>query len=254
MDMTFIGIDLAASEQRTGLAELTEDAGCVVVRHVTVGATDHDLVKAIRTARRVGVDIPFGWPDAFVEVLTSHARGTLAPPEDTGPSWRRTLAMRATDRWIQERTGLTPLSVSTDRIAHPALRWAGIEARLRASGVPVPRDGSGVVCEVYPAAALKCWHLPHRGYKGKTNVVQRSRVMTELSERLPWLDWGPCHERCAADDNALDAVLAALVAREVDLERCEPIPGELRSLSLREGWIWLPRGAPAPPRRAPSAG
>ncbi|NDO77307.1 DUF429 domain-containing protein [Kocuria indica] len=246
MDMTYIGIDLAASEQRTGLAELTEDAGSIVVRYVSVGATDLDLVRAIRTAQRVGVDIPFGWPDAFVDVLTAHSRGTLVPPADTGSSWRRTLAMRAADRWIQERTGLTPLSVSTDRIAHPALRWAGIEAELRASGVPVPRDGSGVVCEVYPAAALKCWSLPHRGYKGKTNVAQRSRLMSELSDQAPWLDWGGFRDVCAADDNALDAVLAALVAREVDLERCEPIPEELRSVSLREGWIWLPRGTPTP--------
>ena len=61
---------------------------------------------------------------------------------------------------MHRRTGLTPgWSVATDRIAHPALRWAGIEARLRDRGLDAARDGSGMLCEVYPAAALQIWVL-----------------------------------------------------------------------------------------------
>ncbi len=172
--MTFVGIDLAADVKRTGLAVLREGAGNVVVDGVLVGATDEDLIDATQVAARAGVDVPFGWPKDFVETIYAHASGTLEAPASTGSEWRRNLALRATDQAVHQRTGLTPLSVSTDRIAYPALRWAGIEARLRDMGTEVARDGAGVVCEVYPAAALKVWGLPHRGYKGLKNSAKRA--------------------------------------------------------------------------------
>jgi predicted nuclease with RNAse H fold len=146
----FVGIDLAADPRRTGLAVLHEDDRCVV-QQVCVGAEDDALVQAVRSAGKAGVDVPFGWPEPFVELLAAHAAGVLPAPGSTGPDWRRDLAMRTTDRAVHRRTGLTPLSVSTDRIAYPALRWAGLEARLRELGIDVSRDGSGTVCEVYPA-------------------------------------------------------------------------------------------------------
>ncbi len=153
--------------------------------------------------------------------------------------------MRTTDLAVHRRTGLTPLSVSTDRIAHPAFRWAGIEAGLREMGIDVARDGSGRVCEVYPAATLKCWSLPYRGYKGTKNLRLRSELVAALVERLPWLDWNGHQEACAADDNALDAVLAALTAREVALG-CVGPPPDLRTIARREGWIWLPSHGEGP--------
>jgi hypothetical protein len=48
-----------------------------------------------------------------------------------------------------------PLSVATNRIGLAATRCAGLLARLAADGRPVDRAGTGVVVEVYPAAALK---------------------------------------------------------------------------------------------------
>ncbi len=44
-----------------------------------------------------------------------------------------------------------PLSVSTDRIALPAMGAASLLSRLPERA---PLDGSGVIVEVYPAAAL----------------------------------------------------------------------------------------------------
>lgn len=239
--MTYVGIDLAADPKRTGVAVLRTDADSCTVQHVAVGADDDDLIGAIRSSTKTGLDVPLGWPQRFVELLAAHAAGPVPAPASTGPEWRRGLAMRATDLAVHRQTGLTPLSVSTDRIAHPALRWAGLEARLREFEVDVCRDGSGVVCEVYPAAALRCWSLRHRGYKGPKNAGQRSELVAELSRALPWLDWNGFRELCAAEDDALDAVLAALIAREAHLGQCAPPPAELRETSRREGWIWLPR-------------
>ena len=246
----FLGIDLAADPRRTGLAALRESGGTVLVEQVTVGADDTLIVETVEAADYVGIDVPLGWPQRFVDLLSLHAAGTLPAPASTGPEWRRDLAMRATDREVHRRTGLTPLSVSTDRIAHPALRWAGIEAHLRESGIDTARDGSGRLAEVYPAAALRCWSLPHRGYKGAANLGPRTELVAALWRALPWLDWNGHREHCTTDDDALDAVLAALIAREVHLGRTQAPPPELRGTARLEGWIHLP---PQPVSRSPSA-
>ena len=240
MDRPYAGIDLAAQPRRTGLAVLRTGAGAGALERVQVGAEDDELVDAVTAAVKTGVDVPLGWPRRFVELLAAQAAGALEAPESTGDDWRRDLAMRATDRAVQRRTGLTPLSVSTDRIAHPALRWAGIEARLRARGTAVPRDGAGAVCEVYPAAALKVWGLPHRGYKGARNAASRAALVEALEARLPGLDWNGHRALCASSDDALDAVLAALVAREVAHGRAVAPQATELGLARQEGWIWLP--------------
>lgn len=237
---TFLGNDLAADPKNTGLAILREDGACVLDQ-VRVGIEDDDIVEAIQTAGQTGVDVPLGWPKRFVELITAHAGGTVAAPNSTGRDWRRSHAMRATDAEVHRHTGLTPLSVSTDRIAYPALRWAGIEARLREQGVNMARDGSGVVCEVYPAATLHRWSLRHRGYKGRHNAEQRAELVAALEQKAPWLEWNGHRSVCAADDNALDAVLAALTCREVALGRGEAPPEALRPTAVQEGWIWLTR-------------
>jgi hypothetical protein len=46
--------------------------------------------------------------------------------------------------------------------------------------------------------------------------------------------------QCKASDDALDAVVAALIARTVAVGQCEPIPEEARLRARREGWIALP--------------
>ncbi|WP_275542300.1 DUF429 domain-containing protein [Brachybacterium vulturis] len=51
---------------------------------------------------------------------------------------------------------------------------------------------------------------------------------------------------CTDDDNALDALIAAGVARDVDLGRAAPPPPELADLAAGEGWIWLPERFWAP--------
>ncbi|NMA76561.1 MAG: DUF429 domain-containing protein [Actinomycetales bacterium] len=246
MSSLFVGIDLAAQARSTGLAVLHDDGRRVRIEHAVLGARDEELIDAFDGARRIGVDVPVGWPRSFVELLSAHAEGVMPAPASTGGPWRRGLAMRATDLVVHERTGLTPLSVATDRIAHPALRWAGIEARLRGLGVDVARDGSGRLCEVYPAAALRSWQLPYRGYKGTKNEAGRSALIEALEQALPWLEWNGHRSLCAARDDVLDAVLAALLAREVEQGRAIPPPEELKQLAQQEGWIWLPRDGALP--------
>lgn len=244
MQRPYVGIDLAAQPRRTGLALLREEGECCVLDEVRVGAEDDSLIDAVTGAAKAGIDVPLGWPRRFVALLAAHAMLEQPAPESTGDDWRRSLAMRATDLEVHRRTGLTPLSVATDRIAHPALRWAGIEARLRDRGLDVARDGSGAICEVYPAATLQTWGLTHRGYKGAKNEAPRAALVASLSERMPSLDWNGHRALCSSEDDALDAVIAALTAREVDHGRAFPPRAEDLELARQEGWIWLPRANP----------
>ena len=175
-----VGVDLAAEAAGTAVAVIAWDDARAQVTALVPDATDADVVAAARLADKVGVDCPFGWPTGFVRLVGEHERGLLAPPASSGRDWRRSLTMRVTDGHVHALTGLTPLSVSADRIGHAALRWAAIAATLGAAGLDVRRDGSGLLAEVYPSAALRHWQLPHRGYKGSAN-----REVRELPRRQP---------------------------------------------------------------------
>lgn len=238
--MRWCGVDLAAEAARTAVAVLVEDGAGPRVESVRIGADDDAIIEAILAADCTGVDVPFGWPDAFVATITAHHAGAMPAPESTGIEWRREHALRLTDRLVHRRTGRTPLSVSTDRIGLPALRWAGISAALADTGLTVRRDGSGQVHEVYPAGALAIWGLPHRGYKGAANARVRTRLVNALSAVVPDLDWGPHRATVERSDDALDAVIAALIARSHAAgQTLLPELGQ-RDRATREGWICLP--------------
>ena len=149
------------------------------------------------------------------------------------------LRMRATDQWVHQRTGRWPLSVSTDRIAIPALRAARV-----LSDMPEARDrsGSGPVVEVYPAAALRIWGFESRRYKRVPGALARGALVTAFrtaTERWLELDderW----ERCARSDDEFDALVAALVTRAAACGLVDPCPSGMRGVAAREGWIMLP--------------
>lgn len=239
-----VGVDLSAEPVRTAAAVLRWDDGKAVVEDLRVGADDEALLAALATADKAGIDAPFGWPDAFTAFLTAHQAGDVPVPGGlTGQQWRRQLAWRHTDEAVRGATGIIPLSVAADRIGHAAMRCAGLLAKLGAAGSPVGRDGSGMVTEVYPAASLKRWGLPWRGYKQPRNVGALTELVTALQAAAPWLEFGPHEQLCNTSDDALDAVIAALTARAAALGLTLRPDPELRPAASREGWIALPTGS-----------
>ena len=241
--MITVGVDLAAEAAGTGLAVVEWRRRTARVVAVSTDVADAQLVEAVLAADRAGIDCPFGWPDAFVDVVVDHRAGRLAPPESSGRPWRRGLTMRATDMVVHDRTGLTPLSVSADRIGHTALRWAAIAATLAAHGADTRRDGRGLVAEVYPAAALTQWGLTSRRYKGTAHRGPREALVDALLVAAPWLDLGAHEALCRANDDALDAVLCALVARAVALDQTAGPVGVVDvAAASSEGWIHVPTG------------
>lgn len=209
---------------------------------LTLGVDDAAIRALVGRVDKVGIDVPLGWPVAFAEAVAQHSRDG-SWPEDYEHSDTSSYRYRRTDIWLWKTLGTSPpLSVSTDRIGIPAMRAAAFISRLPAPAAPVPLDGSGVIAEVYPAAALHRWGLRSRGYKGKENSVARRELVEQFRERTArWLGVSDANiALCHASDDAFDAIIAALVARAVVLHLVEPIAPEHHAAALREGWIAVP--------------
>jgi uncharacterized protein DUF429 len=246
-----LGIDLASQNKNTAACVIEWHASTASAHLPVSGPTGESigwLIKLSREAHWVGIDAPFGWPDAAVKALTAWANGERWPEAD-----KDDLRYRLTDRYVRETTKLSPLSVSSDRIAVAAWRCARLLDALRPNGRPVDRTGQDGIFEVYPGAALTCWGLNRAGYKtsGNTTSKQRQRrarieLIGELERIASWLDLSTAQEACIEGDDALDALIAALVARAAGLGHTIPPPccGEAHECdrrTAREGWIHLPK-------------
>lgn len=239
--MRTVGIDLAADPKKTGVATVLWRNGACTVQSVAVGQhDDHALCEAIGEADKTGIDCPLGWPSPFIDYLIAHRAGGH---DLTVPDGRISLTHRTTDRYVTRVTGVRPLSVSADRIGSAAMRCAAILSMLTKGGAKVDRTGlTGPVVEVYPAAALRIWGLLHKGYKGNKppERVQRAALVESIVATKPWLDFGPFADVAAANDDALDAVLCAVIAGLAVQGGCELIPDGARLAAETEGWIALP--------------
>ena len=236
--MRTLGVDLAADPRKT--------AACLIdwsrlTVEVTTPATDEDLVGLVGSVDLTGIDVPLGWPDEFVAAITEHHAGRSWPVADSSSvAGRERLRHRRTDVALRQ-AGDRPLSVSTDLIGVVALRAAGLQQRFLDAGLEVDRSGlSGSVAEVYPAAALRFWELPSRGYKGAAHAEERHAivglVLTETGNltRAAELALDGC------TDHVLDAFVASVVAKAVLVGKTTspgPADGEAAS---REGWIHVP--------------
>jgi predicted nuclease with RNAse H fold len=196
---------------------------------------DDQLDRLLRKTDVVGIDAPFGWPEEFVKAVAGWKRTVWSKDE------RKLLQFRATDLYVQERLKIWPLSVSTDRIALPAMRAMALLQRHDV------RDKSGgpKFYEVYPAASLKSWELDCRGYKLIDTSCDRMRrkILRGLRKKLPWLQ---VEDAYAANSDALDALIASLTARAAAQGLTAKPPRGQIAAARREGWIHLPKEWPKP--------
>src|SRR5690606_776602 len=170
--MKLLGIDLSSQPRDTAACMIERRAGKMHAEEPRLGCDDETLDALIARADAVGIDAPFGWPEAFREVVAGW----------TSPSWnnalRDRLRFRGTDLAVTKLTGLRPLSVSTDQIALPAMRAMALLHRNEVTD----KSGDGRFFEVYPAASLFCWKLPHKGYKGAGE--ERRTIGQSMVEQL----------------------------------------------------------------------
>ncbi|MCC5477862.1 DUF429 domain-containing protein [Streptomyces barringtoniae] len=249
--MVTVGVDLAARARRTAVCRVVWGPGGGLAVEFVVPEADEQLLAVVRAADKTGLDCPLGWPSHFVATVLAHHQGARLPPpvrfgdRADGRPGLDALRFRLTDDLTWKATSLRPpLSVSTDLLGVVALRAAYLMDQLAASGVAVPRDGSGPVAEVYPAAALRRWgiHLT-ASYKTPTPGARavRERIVRSLEAGL-----GPAlpeavRARCVDSHDHLDALVCALVARAVLVgDTLWPRSADERALARQEGWIHLP--------------
>lgn len=206
--------------------------------------------------RVVGVNVPFGWPVAFVDAISDWESGDLR-----GFRKRAELRLRAADRFTQAVSGITPMSVSTDRMGSTAMVWAEVLSRhARLLDQPTAdraraRDG---LAEVYPSTALRMWTdeggepFPFDRYKSSVEAREGLiPLLTGISaEAPPFQD----PQRGAAGvevppefrtalfefDDALDAFLNALIARAVAVGTCFSVDGAIATEQ-----VWSKDASPA---------
>ncbi len=243
--MKTLGIDLAADPKKTAAAVIDWASGAARLIHLELGVSDEAILALFNDTDFTGIDCPLGWPQALVPFLTGHVDGNVdAVLRHDGIAGRRLLAYRDTDRFVTQKTGLIPLSVSADRLAHPAMRCAVIQAKIAQDSSSQPLDGSGRLAEVYPAATLKLWGISAKKYKGTgpDETAARRRLLSQLEAAAPWLDLGGYTDSLIASDDRLDAVVASLAARATATHCTFPPNPEERAVARLEGWIHLPSG------------
>lgn len=258
-----MGVDLAAQPANTAVCVLRWGDGDPTVVTLTrgkdidstplddkwistraAGLRDDDFGAKIT---KVGIDAPFGWPVPFLDAMAAYR---------TGPNWpypieqaTHGLRLRETDRAVYARSKRWPLSVTSDRIAIPAMRCAGLLTAIAGHLDPdaVKRDGSGLCCEVYPDPALREWvaatpaALGRASYKKRENSETRKKLLDALLAELPLEDPDGRLANVAGEDDYLDALLCALVARAAELGQTYlPEERDQADLTDVEGWIHLP--------------
>lgn len=237
--MITVGVDFAAQPRNTVIARIEWAPGAARVTTIITPATDADILAAITGADAVGIDVPFGWPDAFIDFLSAQRADAHTPVLDGQDEWRRNLAYRLTDRVVAAQHSKWPLSVATDRIALPTMRAASLLAAIRDDGEPVDRAGGGRIAEVYPGLAARLWSLQEGSYKG-AHAPGLTAAVDALMTAAPWLHLGTAEPLCRASDDVFDAVVAGLIARAHALGLWHrPEPEQLAQVR-REGWIVVP--------------
>jgi hypothetical protein len=248
------GIDLAAQPKNTAGCLIEWDArGNGHVHRPSVCLGDHDLLaEMIRTGdvTRVAIDAPFGWPETFVSSIPASQRDGRWPDPPGSSTSQAALRLRMTDFAVKEATGLTPLSVSTDRIGVVAMRCARLLAGAQSElGTPIDRSGAGRFLEVYPAASLRQWELSTSvsedpgSYKGRDPHARARRawiVESLCRATAGWLEVGEeTREVCIESDHCVDALIASLTARAGERDLLEPVGDPVAART--EGWIRIPR-------------
>jgi predicted nuclease with RNAse H fold len=236
--MITAGVDLSSQVAKTAACVIDWFDEHAKVVELTQGVDDDSISALIAKVDKLGIDVPLGWPIAFAEAVFGYSADGSWPTEYRHTE-NKNYRYRRTDLWVWNNLETSPpLSVSADRISLPAMRAAALLSHVSQS---TARDGSGVVVEVYPAAALRRWGLRSRQYKRKENSVARRELVARLLTETLWLSIESSDvDLCIDSDDAFDALVAALVARAAAIELVDPIPNEDLTSALREGWIAVP--------------
>lgn len=234
--MNTLGIDLSSQKKNTAACRIDwAHDNAALVELPILECDDEMLDEQISVSEVIGIDAPFGWPEGFRKAVANWQADSWSGRADFQESLRFRITDQAVlDRFKNTTCKLTPLSVSTDRIALPAMRTMAL---LQRHGVR-DKSGDGRFFEVYPAGTLACWKLPCRGYKnGPGAMQQRGKILAGIRQRFPQMH---IPEEYVKTDHALDALIASISAKIAkDGDTARPDSTQLEA-ARTEGWIHLP--------------
>ena len=231
--MIVLGIDLSSQPKGTAAAAIRW-ADNEAVASLSLGCDDKELRSLIETATAVGIDAPLGWPLGFSAAVASW------PYHEWNDSLRDDMTLRQTDKFVSSLQGGRPLSVSSDRIALPAMRAMSLLACFAVTD----RSGDGRFYEVYPKASLHAWGISPKSYKSAKApeaFPARQAILGRIRDRLPWLKAG---KEFAETADGLDALIAALTCRAAVQGHSHQPPPEQTAAAKIEGWIHVPTAWP----------
>lgn len=247
------GVDLAARPTGTASCVLAWTTDGFWIEELACGGVEDPVILELVARDNIGVvgiDVPFGWPEAYVQAVSRHHWGLRPSLDEPTTAPADELRYRQTDRCLmQEVPGTRPLSASLDPLAACVVRAARILGEAESRGYPIDRTGRvGPVAEVYPAASARVWGLDvmlkRRREESRQERLDRLRIA--LPDALaPAGFTGPTE---VFDDpslslHAIDALLAALTARAVLGAATRYPHSDEHDLASREGWIHWPAGA-----------
>jgi len=94
--------------------------------------------------------------------------------------------------------------------------------------------------EVYPAATLAAGGIALSGYrKGKSGKTSRLQIIENLIKSYNIEIPNSQISQAANSPDSLDAVVCVLAGADFLMEKCIPIPDNLRDIAYKEGWIWV---------------
>lgn len=240
--MTIVGVDCATVDAKVGLASGRLSNGSLEIHHASLCGREHQASSSIARwlSERSGpallaIDAPLGWPVPLAGALIEHRAGEpLNTPANA-------MFRRATDVFIHDELGKTPLDIGADRIARTAYAALRLLGDLRAKlALPIPLAwGPGDVTEVaaievYPAATLLAHGLRSSGYKKREQVEQRREIVEGLRQKLTMAEAVP---DLAMSADLVDAGVCLLAGMDFlqGVAHCPRDP----DLARREGWIWV---------------
>lgn len=270
-----LGLDLASYNGTTGICRIDWSSSASRVEFPAISTHDDDaLLAEIGNADWTGIDAPFGFPVAFVsgiELLRKHGRWPDVESCSLSDHWRE-IIRRATDLEVHRRLSelldeqgvgeeprfrrerAWPLSSVVEQITSTTVRCAHLLTRAadqQGTGMAIDRIGfESRIVEAYPIAALHLWDLvrdpdhpaPMKSYKNRAEGrPARKTIVANIVSRCPYLEISVADQaRLHGSDDAIDALVCALIARLASDRASTRPPAGLLDYAEQEGWIHLP--------------
>src|SRR3546814_15783256 len=107
---------------KTGACEVDWIAGTVT--QLDRPTSDEQRVEAVLSVDMAAIDVPLGWPDAFIDAVVAHRDRRRCAPIAAEPPRARLPVPYRTPHLLTRRSGSQPLSLSMDRVGGAAMRRA----------------------------------------------------------------------------------------------------------------------------------